>query len=89
MVSGKRLSQYLLWRNRKGAYQKINIDLLQIILYNRQTEVLLHLLRSVWALCDRKLRTLSGGEPSSNKWIILCASDKSVRYAEGVEAFFD
>ena len=34
----------------------------------------------VWALCDGMLRTLSGGEPSSNKWIILCAADKSVRY---------
>lgn len=47
----------------------------------------MRLLRSVWALCDGMLRTLSGGEPSSNKWIILCASDKSVRYAKGVEAF--
>ena len=35
---------------------------------------------AVWALCDGMLRTLSGGEPSSNKWIILCAADKSVRY---------
>ena len=35
------------------------------------------LYRSVWALCDGMLRTLSGGEPSSNKWIILCAADKS------------
>lgn len=49
--------------------------------------MLLHLLRSVWALCDGMLRTLSGGEPSSNKWIILCASDKSVRCVEGVKAF--
>lgn len=34
------------------------------------------------------LRTLSGGEPSSNKWIILCAADKSVRYVNDVTAFF-
>lgn len=34
------------------------------------------------------LRTLSGGEPSSNKWIILCASDKSVCYIKGARAFF-
>lgn len=33
------------------------------------------------------LRTLSGGEPSSNKWIILCAADKSVRYAKDVTVF--
>lgn len=34
------------------------------------------------------LRTLSGGEPSSNKWIILCAADKSVRYANDVTVIF-
>ena len=49
--------------------------------------MLLRLLCSVWALCDGMLRTLSGGEPSSNKWIILCASDKSVRYIKGEKAF--
>lgn len=31
---------------------------------------------------------MSGGEPSSNKWIILCAADKSVRYANDVTAFY-
>ena len=40
------------------------------------------LYRSVWALCDGMLRTLSGGEPSSNKWIILCAADKSLCAAD-------
>ena len=34
------------------------------------------------------LRTLSGGEPSSNKWIILCAADKSVRYVKNATVFF-
>lgn len=34
------------------------------------------------------LRTLSGGEPSSNKWIILCAADKSVRYVNSATPFF-
>ncbi len=48
----------------------------------------MHFQRSVWALCDGMLRTLSGGEPSSNKWIILCAADKSVRYAENAAAIF-
>ena len=48
----------------------------------------MRLLCSVWALCDGMLRTLSGGEPSSNKWIILCASDKSVCYIKGARAFF-
>ncbi len=33
------------------------------------------------------LRTLSGGEPSSNKWIILCAADKSVRYVKNAGFF--
>lgn len=31
---------------------------------------------------------MSGGEPSSNKWIILCAADKSVRCAKNAAVFF-
>ena len=30
---------------------------------------------------------MSGGEPSSNKWIILCAADKSVRYVKNAGFF--